>query len=713
MRKKTKLSCLVVLIMYCCFANISYALNDGIDSLLIKAEESLSDYKLDNALHYDQLIAFQTTQMSGPQRLRYYQFKAALEGKKGNTKGQLAYYQKALDNNVLDDPLIKAVSHYGFAMAFRDSLSSKSIFHAEKSLDFAVEADNGTWIKHAGTYLYKYYQEQGNREKVIQTLSKLENAPLGDASSRLAQAKVLLDEGELKTGIAILQQLVIEDPTYESVSTFYALMRLTSFHLGLRNFEKAKEIIDILMLQKERFSKENMASIYYFQAQLKIGVGQSSEAKAYFEKAVELQTDKELLEILLLKLYFLTPDKNQFTKMYNLDLIQNTVTGRALTHLIRLAANGDSQDSFDKAAQIVMVEESIDLDRRIDIIEELLTFPVAGRSKVISERLLRTMSDLKTQHFDKQRKMITSFAEAQNYSFSSLMKSTLSDLESKEKVLKEESAKKRLYLRFGGLFFILLVLVTFFLAKTFYDKRKITRLSGIIQKNNKELANYNEEYETLLMILSHQVKQPLNQLHYSFDGMKKGLQSGDTSSMKNMIHEIGKSTGELSNRVNIILSLIKSSIWEKEIPIKKIDIYKLLTSRLSFYEDYFSVNAISIDIRIQDEVAAYSNEQSLAVIFDNLFENIRKYGASGDQLLIDVQQENGLVTMELKNTISKTSKYLDLLNEATHQKSKASFGLGLEIVRKLCKKLGIGFDYNSDNHIFKTRLTLSSHPHSI
>ena len=239
-----------------------------------------------------------------------------------------------------------------------------------------------------------------------------------------------------------------------------------------------------------------------------------------------------------------------------------------------------------------------------------------------------------------------------------------------------------------------------------------------IIKQQTKLSKEHNDYATTIKALTHLINQ--SNKDYENEAKKvKNLLKSQKLFIRHAIHETNTPISviisnielyELQNGKNEFLSNIEAatknlfnisddlSYLMKKNQIKDfkqhINLSQFLKSRKEFFNPLAIQSDLSFICKVDDEhTTIYINETKLQRIIDNNLTNAIKYTL-----------ENEVITMELNKLVLKiTSKSTHIQNkkkifEAYYREvgTKAGLGLGLNLVKKICKEEGIKIELDSN-----------------
>jgi signal transduction histidine kinase len=234
-----------------------------------------------------------------------------------------------------------------------------------------------------------------------------------------------------------------------------------------------------------------------------------------------------------------------------------------------------------------------------------------------------------------------------------------------------------------------------------YINKKLSRLNHKLLNKNKMLGKINEELDSYIYKASHDMRAPLTSMMGILSLIKTET---DPEKIKhlNLLQE--KCIIKLDSHIYQIINLSKN-IKTESIP-EKTDLHLMITEvfeELNFFENASNTKKV---IRIEQEVAFYSDPYRLKMILNNLISNAFKYPRQDEkvpQIEVDALISRDSATITVKDNgigIAKEQqgKIFDMFYRGTDI-SKGS-GLGLYMVKEMIEKLNGSISVFSEENKF-------------
>lgn len=230
---------------------------------------------------------------------------------------------------------------------------------------------------------------------------------------------------------------------------------------------------------------------------------------------------------------------------------------------------------------------------------------------------------------------------------------------------------------------------------------EFNELNSELEKMTEKIARDYQNLKEFTENASHEIQTPLALINSRVEEL---IQEKDVAPKQmSWIQDIHESTLRLSrlNQALLLLAKIENGQFYERVPV---DVNVLIIAKLASFDEVFNLKGIRVSLQQKGSLVLQMNGLLADVLFTNLLSNAVKHNvADGDiHILIDDRQfiiENSGETLTVDPEV--------LFQRFRKQnKSSASLGLGLAIVRKICEvhKLRIVYDYESNRH--SIRITL-------
>ncbi len=627
----------------------------------------------------------------------------------------LFYYQLGIDSGTfLLELAISKYDELSLGTSISDTYLNMSMIHQrkndndsailllEKSLAVAIENDydfgvaeanyslglihnirgkNSSALKH-GIQAKEFYEKDGKRKEVSQALNQIGivydyMGLYAEAVDHYIQAReIAIETRDTQGEILILNNLGV---VYDNMNNPEA---------ALNYYEEALEKSGIFENQEDEATLLNNISYIYLKN------GDTLQAKRALWRALEIGYEANIPcfdfypQEGLGSLYISQNQLDSASYYFNKALINGTecedvgiltAVYKGLGELFEKRGDFNSAlRSFNKSLELAQ-----EADLNNDVKGTLLSLYNFHKSRGNTSAALRhlesyrVLSDSlqKTKNIEKANQLVA------EYEFRKQVEEMRTEQLATEMALEEKIATQNRERMFILLALVLLFLLLLTLGRSYF----------MIQKQNKKLKWLNEEKNTLLGVVAHDLRNPLNMIKGLMQlivGVKTISEEDDSDKY---LHLIKISTQKMSDMIDKVLDISAIENMKVNLNMSKEDLTKLLTRSSENFELLAAKKDIKIEQAYDPNSACYSEVDSnyFEQVMDNLISNGIKFSNPGKKLTIDVKKEEGYQVVSVKDEgpgISEEEQK-NLFNRfktlaAKPTSHEQSVGLGLSIVKK-------------------------------
>lgn len=232
------------------------------------------------------------------------------------------------------------------------------------------------------------------------------------------------------------------------------------------------------------------------------------------------------------------------------------------------------------------------------------------------------------------------------------------------------------------------------------QRREIAAKNEKLERRNLELADLNYEKDTLMNIVAHDLKSPLNRIKGLSD-----LIEMDGELNANQRKYLGLLKDSTRSGLDLIGDLLDVNALEanREPEYSFFDLTSFLTERVNAFRPSASAKSIAISFNSSYNGLVYLDQTYLTRIMDNLISNAVKFSPHQSAVQVIVARKNGYYAIHVKDQgpgfsqADKTQLFQKFKKlSARPTGGESSNGLGLAIVKILVERLGGKIELHSD-----------------
>ena len=211
-------------------------------------------------------------------------------------------------------------------------------------------------------------------------------------------------------------------------------------------------------------------------------------------------------------------------------------------------------------------------------------------------------------------------------------------------------------------------------------------------EEEKELAlQAKRSKDEMIANITHEMNTPLT----SIKGFAE-LLAGDGLSEEQRLRAVNIIRAQSERLSNLISETLHySEIDSDELPSYDVDFTKLVQDALGTFEPNMREKNLTLHADIAEGIKVFSRYERLLVILNNLVGNAIRYNKEGGEISVFLGEENGFAKLSVSDTgVGIAEENLDKIFsrfftvDKSHNGQGGGFGLGLAVVRKLCRKAG-------------------------
>jgi signal transduction histidine kinase len=212
-----------------------------------------------------------------------------------------------------------------------------------------------------------------------------------------------------------------------------------------------------------------------------------------------------------------------------------------------------------------------------------------------------------------------------------------------------------------------------------------------LAKRNLELSDLNHEKDTLMNIVAHDLKSPLNRIKGLADLIEMEGELSETQ--KKYVVLIRDSTRSGLDLINDLLD-VNSLDVNREPNYSTFDLHAFVVDRMGTFRHYASAKEIELKI-IGDHADVSLDQDYLARVLDNLISNAIKFSPRNSRVILKTSHDEGRFSISVKD---EGQGFTETDRKYLYQKfrklsarptaGESSNGLGLAIVKILVDRMG-------------------------
>lgn len=234
--------------------------------------------------------------------------------------------------------------------------------------------------------------------------------------------------------------------------------------------------------------------------------------------------------------------------------------------------------------------------------------------------------------------------------------------------------------------------------------KEISRQVTLIEEENKLVKEAQNSKNEFISNITHEMNTPLT----SIRGFAELLDEGKMSEQmqKKAIKTIISQSERLTNLIACIINY--NEINNDELPSYDVDISAIAVDTIDTLMPFFKQHNVTVETDIDEGVMLSSRQERISEIMGNLIRNATKYNKPNGKIIVTIkggskkylQVEDTGIGIAKENLDKIFSRFFTV--DKSHNGKNGGFGLGLAVVKKLCKKAGWKLSVESELNVGTT-----------
>ncbi len=216
-----------------------------------------------------------------------------------------------------------------------------------------------------------------------------------------------------------------------------------------------------------------------------------------------------------------------------------------------------------------------------------------------------------------------------------------------------------------------------------------------IKKYVKELEELNTHKESILAILSHDLRSPLSGIVAGADYLKKNIEKMDGAKAGELLEHLHKAAIDELSMLDYLVEWARIKYAADAFTPTKLELNEYVKKVFETLKETATVNAINLHDEIEENASVFADGKMLLSILQNIVSNAIKHSRKGGNIKILAKKSEGKMVVEIKDTgvgMSKEIKdklFTPQMNSlAIARRENKGAGIGLLLVKGFLEKNG-------------------------
>ncbi|SHM60468.1 PAS domain-containing sensor histidine kinase [Flavobacterium xinjiangense] len=232
-------------------------------------------------------------------------------------------------------------------------------------------------------------------------------------------------------------------------------------------------------------------------------------------------------------------------------------------------------------------------------------------------------------------------------------------------------------------------------VKILRDLTERKKSEDAIKNYVKELEDLNTHKESVLAILSHDLRSPLSSIIATTGYLKANFERLDPSIVKEMLELLHKASIDELNMLDYLVEWARIKYAAEVFSPRKIELVQYVTKVFDTLNDTASLNTINLHHEIEENTKVFADGKMLLSIIQNIVSNAIKHSLPGGEITVTAKNQDDKIIVRIKDSGIGMSKeiqeklftpQMNILSKARLENKGA--GIGLLLVKGFLEKNG-------------------------
>ncbi len=199
-------------------------------------------------------------------------------------------------------------------------------------------------------------------------------------------------------------------------------------------------------------------------------------------------------------------------------------------------------------------------------------------------------------------------------------------------------------------------------VKILLDLTERKKAEDSIKNYVKELEELNTHKESVLAILSHDLRSPLSSIIGTAKYLKDNFENMEPAAVKEMLELLYKSSMDELKMLDYLVEWARIKYASEVFSPTKIELVKYINLVFEKLKEIASVNAINLHHEIEENETVFADKKMLISILQNIVSNALKHTKPGGEINITAKRKEDKLIIEVKdNGIGMSKEIMEKL----------------------------------------------------
>ncbi len=232
-------------------------------------------------------------------------------------------------------------------------------------------------------------------------------------------------------------------------------------------------------------------------------------------------------------------------------------------------------------------------------------------------------------------------------------------------------------------------------VKILRDLTERKKAEDSIKRYVKDLEELNTHKESVLAILSHDLRSPLASIIGTAKYLKDNYEKMKPEALKEMLELLYKSSTDELNMLDYLVEWARIKYASEVFSPTKIELVKYVTKVFEVLNETASVNAINLHHEIQENESVFADGKMVLSILQNIVSNALKHTKPGGKITITSKRDEDKLIIEVRDSGIGMSKEImeklfapQMSSLSKERAENKGAGIGLLLVKGFLQRNG-------------------------
>jgi two-component system CheB/CheR fusion protein len=225
-------------------------------------------------------------------------------------------------------------------------------------------------------------------------------------------------------------------------------------------------------------------------------------------------------------------------------------------------------------------------------------------------------------------------------------------------------------------------------VKILRDLTERRKSEEAVKKHVKELEELNNHKDSILAILSHDLRSPLSGIIGITEYLKSDFAKMQRSELEDMIDLLNKEATNELEMLDYLLEWARIKYASEAFTPKKVELVQYVKKVFETLNEVAEIAAINLHNEIEENTTVFADEKMLLSVIQNIVSNAIRHSIKGGKITVTAKKKEDKIIIQIKDTGIGMSKeiqeklFTPQRNSLTKMsKEKKGSGIGLLLVK--------------------------------